>query len=321
MLARTELLLAGTARRRRRGRVRGGTFHSVAHRTLRQAAARLGLPEGFSRARRRRRRRCLDLVRERARARGRRRRAGSRARRTLLDLYSRAVNTSRPLSAVVADGARGRATRSTTFAAVCRAYVGAQARPGPARLRRPAAVLAGRRCSTTALGPRLRGAFDHVLVDEYQDVNALQVDVLRALRRDDDRLTVVGDDAQAVYGFRAADPRHLLDFDACSPARHDRARAQLPVVASRSSTSPTPWRRRARGVHRGAAGGAGARRRRAPSSCGAPTRTQQAVAVCEQMLAHREDGVAAEGAGGARPRRPPQRRCSSSSCRAAASRT
>ena len=50
------------------------------------------------------------------------------------------------------------------------------------------------------------GAFDHVLVDEYQDTNALQADILEALCPGGQGLTVVGDDAQAIYGFRAATP-------------------------------------------------------------------------------------------------------------------
>ncbi len=54
--------------------------------------------------------------------------------------------------------------------------------------------------------------FDHVLVDEYQDTNALQVAILRGLKPDGLGLTVVGDDAQAIYGFRAASVRNILDF-------------------------------------------------------------------------------------------------------------
>ena len=54
--------------------------------------------------------------------------------------------------------------------------------------------------------------FDHVLVDEYQDTSIVQADVLRALRSLDARITVVGDDAQAIYSFRAASVRNILDF-------------------------------------------------------------------------------------------------------------
>ncbi len=54
--------------------------------------------------------------------------------------------------------------------------------------------------------------FDCVLVDEYQDTNALQAEVLRALRPSGNGVTVVGDDAQSIYGFRAATVRNILDF-------------------------------------------------------------------------------------------------------------
>jgi DNA helicase-2/ATP-dependent DNA helicase PcrA len=63
------------------------------------------------------------------------------------------------------------------------------------------------------VGNELGAAYDHVLVDEFQDVNLLQVDILTGLRRNDSRLTIVGDDAQAIYGFRGASPRFLLDAD------------------------------------------------------------------------------------------------------------
>jgi len=54
--------------------------------------------------------------------------------------------------------------------------------------------------------------FDHVLVDEYQDTNALQAAILLALRPNGQGLTVVGDDAQSIYAFRAATVRNILDF-------------------------------------------------------------------------------------------------------------
>lgn len=48
--------------------------------------------------------------------------------------------------------------------------------------------------------------------DEYQDTNALQASILLGLKPDGAGLTVVGDDAQAIYGFRAANVRNILDF-------------------------------------------------------------------------------------------------------------
>jgi DNA helicase-2/ATP-dependent DNA helicase PcrA len=68
-----------------------------------------------------------------------------------------------------------------------------------------------------AAGPVLRGMFDAVLVDEYQDVNAVQASIVRLLQPDGKQLTCVGDDAQAIYGFRGADPAHLRQLTADYP--------------------------------------------------------------------------------------------------------
>jgi len=54
--------------------------------------------------------------------------------------------------------------------------------------------------------------FDHVLVDEYQDTNRLQASILLGLKPAGKGLTVVGDDAQSIYSFRAATVRNILDF-------------------------------------------------------------------------------------------------------------
>ena len=63
-----------------------------------------------------------------------------------------------------------------------------------------------------AVATEIRGCFDHVLVDEYQDTNRLQAEILMALRPDGSGLTIVGDDAQSIYSFRAATVRNILDF-------------------------------------------------------------------------------------------------------------
>ena len=66
--------------------------------------------------------------------------------------------------------------------------------------------------SDPALAGDIGGRFDHVLVDEYQDTNRLQSSILLALKPDGHGLTVVGDDAQSIYSFRAATVRNILDF-------------------------------------------------------------------------------------------------------------
>src|ERR1700730_10509402 len=63
-----------------------------------------------------------------------------------------------------------------------------------------------------ALAAQLAARFDHVLVDEYQDTNTLQAAILLRMKPDGRGLTVVGDDAQSIYSFRAATVRNILDF-------------------------------------------------------------------------------------------------------------
>lgn len=63
-----------------------------------------------------------------------------------------------------------------------------------------------------ALADEIGGKWDHVLVDEYQDTNRLQATILAGLKPAGRGLTVVGDDAQAIYSFRAATVRNILDF-------------------------------------------------------------------------------------------------------------
>ena len=60
---------------------------------------------------------------------------------------------------------------------------------------------------------KYRRIFRWVLVDEYQDTNRAQYRMLQLLTEEHRNLTVVGDDFQAIYGFRGADIRNILDFE------------------------------------------------------------------------------------------------------------
>jgi DNA helicase II / ATP-dependent DNA helicase PcrA len=58
----------------------------------------------------------------------------------------------------------------------------------------------------------ITGAYDHVLVDEYQDVNPGQIALIDHFVNDGVGLWAVGDDDQTLYSFRASDIRHILEF-------------------------------------------------------------------------------------------------------------
>jgi DNA helicase-2/ATP-dependent DNA helicase PcrA len=191
-------------------RVSGGTFHSVAHHTLRRHHAAVGLPEGFGVLDQSDSADLLDLVRSDLGILSGKRRLPKKA--TLATLYSRTVNTGVPLSEVMSDVTPWCAEHCDDVASLFRAFVMRKQALG--LLDFDDLLLFWRTAvQHDVLGKRLGAAYDHVLVDEFQDVNLLQLDILRALRQRDPRLTLVGDDAQAIYGFRGASPRYLLDAE------------------------------------------------------------------------------------------------------------
>ena len=105
--------------------------------------------------------------------------------------------------------------------------------------------------ASAAIAADVAARFDFVLVDEYQDTNALQAEILLKLKPDGRGLTVVGDDAQAIYGFRAATVRNILDFPSQfePPAAVLRARAELPLDPADPGRRQRGDRPGARGVH------------------------------------------------------------------------
>ena len=191
------------------GAVLGGTFHSVAHRFVRLHASALGLAPGFGVLDAGDAADVIDMIREEHGH------AQSKARfpkkSTLLDLYSRTVNAQRPLADVVTESFPWCEQHLETMAALFKAYTARKRKLGVLDL--DDLLVYWRALATDELiGPQMQDAFDHVLIDEYQDVNGLQVEIVRALRRERRDLTVVGDDFQAIYGWRSASPEHILQF-------------------------------------------------------------------------------------------------------------
>ncbi len=121
-----------------------------------------------------------------------------------------------------------------------------------------------------ALAQDVGARFDHVLVDEYQDTNRLQAAILLALKPDGSGVTVVGDDAQSIYSFRAATVRNILDFPAqfTPPARvvtlERNYRSTQPILdASNARDRPRPRALHQEPAHRPRVGGEAAARQRA----------------------------------------------------------
>jgi DNA helicase II / ATP-dependent DNA helicase PcrA len=206
MLQRTRSMVTMSGRS---GAVLGGTFHSVAHRFVRMHASALGLAAGFAVLDAGDAADLIDLIREEHGHAQSKQRFPRKS--TLLDIYSRTVNAQRTLSEVVAEGFPWCEDHVEAMAALFKAYTARKRALGALDLDDLLLywrALAG----DEVIGPAIERGFDHVLIDEYQDVNGLQVEIVRGLRRLSDNVTAVGDDLQAIYGWRAASAQHILDF-------------------------------------------------------------------------------------------------------------
>jgi DNA helicase II / ATP-dependent DNA helicase PcrA len=206
MLARAAAWFDGSS-----GRICGGTFHAIAHKIIRQHAESFSLPPQFTILDQGDATDLLDVLRPDHGLDG----TGQRAPRAAAcaDIYTRCVNTGRPVSEVVTAGFPWCKPFTAQLAALFRAYT-ARKRARNLLDFDDLLLLWQAALADPAAGPVLRGMFDAVLVDEYQDVNAVQASIVRLLQPDGKQLTCVGDDAQAIYGFRGADPAHLRQLTA-----------------------------------------------------------------------------------------------------------
>src|SRR3954452_20576321 len=178
-----------------------GTFHAIANRLLRQHAPEVGLDPAFTLLDREDAADLVDRLRhEQGLARTDRRfpRKG-----TCLAIYSAVVNTQEPLRDCLRAHFPWCLAWEEALRARFAAYVDAKA--ARAVLDYDDLLLYWFHFMTDASSAaRVGGRFDHVLVDEYQDTTTLQAEILRAMKPDGRGVTVVGDDAQAIYSFRAA---------------------------------------------------------------------------------------------------------------------
>ena len=189
----------------------GGTFHSVAYRLIRRHAGALGLGDGVTVIDTSDVADLIDVVREEIGLPTSGRRVPRKS--TLADIYSRTVNLQRPLSEVLVEHYPWCSSDQGEISQVMREVT---ARKRASQLLDYDDLLLYWQAAMrqAALAAAIAGSFDHVLVDEYQDVNALQVEIVAALHRNGVGVSVVGDDMQAIYGFRAASREHILSFPA-----------------------------------------------------------------------------------------------------------
>jgi DNA helicase-2/ATP-dependent DNA helicase PcrA len=215
-----------------------GTFHGIGARLLRDYAEQIGLDPGFTIHDREDSADLMNLVRHQLGLSKTESRFPMKG--TCLAIYSRAVNAELPLGEVLGGFYPWCAGWEKQLRELFALYV--EAKQTQNVLDYDDLLLYW---TQTMSDPRLAEdmgeRFDHVLVDEYQDTNRLQASILLALKPGGRGLTVVGDDAQSIYSFRAATVRNILDFpNAFSPAADiitlDRNyRSTQPILAAANS--------------------------------------------------------------------------------------
>jgi DNA helicase II / ATP-dependent DNA helicase PcrA len=186
-----------------------GTFHGIGARLLRDNADRIGLNPTFTIHDREDSADLMNLVRHKlgfSKTEGRFPTKG-----TCLAIYSRAVNAEMSLEDVLRVSFPWCSAWAAEMRELFGAYVETKQRQNVLDYD-DLLLYWAQAVSDPLIAEGFSGRFDHVLVDEYQDTNRLQASILLALKPTGQGLTVVGDDAQSIYSFRAATVRNILDF-------------------------------------------------------------------------------------------------------------
>ena len=186
-----------------------GTFHSIGARFLREYADDVGLASAFTIHDREDSADLMNLVRHDLGYSKTEKRFPAKG--TCLAIYSRAVNSEAALDEVLGSCFPWCAMWQAELRALFAQYVEAKQRQNVLDYD-DLLLYWAHMMQEPSIAQDVSQRFDHVLVDEYQDTNRLQASVLLALRPSGTGLTVVGDDAQSIYSFRAATVRNILDF-------------------------------------------------------------------------------------------------------------
>ncbi len=200
--------VAATSANRAASQVWGGTFHATANRLLRNYGQAAGLATGFTVLDQSDSTDLFGMVRadEGFGERGKR----FPRKETIANIYSRMVNSQAKLAAVLDTDFPWSADHAEDLKTIFTAYT--------ARKRRHQVLdyddmlLFWRGLLASSIGDTMRAMFDHILIDEYQDTNPIQADIIRGMCRPDTEVCAVGDDAQAIYGFRAATVANMWAF-------------------------------------------------------------------------------------------------------------
>jgi DNA helicase-2/ATP-dependent DNA helicase PcrA len=265
-----------------------GTFHAIGSRLLREYSERIGLDGAFTIHDREDSADLMNLIRhDVGLAKTKKRFPG---KKTCLDIYSRVVNTEAPLAEVLGANFPWCAGWENELKKLFARYVEAKQRQNV--LDYDDLLLCWAQMMQEGdIARDISSRFDHVLVDEYQDTNRLQASILLAMKPDGKGLTVVGDDAQSIYSFRAATVRNILDFPkqfkppACIITLDRNYRSTQPILAAANAVIDLAVERHRKNLR------SDRRSAQRPQLVAVRDETDQACYVAERVLEYREASI------------------------------
>jgi len=291
MLRRVDSLLSESDIQLRRGSsaggtVWGGTFHAVAVRLLRLHGREIGLDPEFTILDRGDAEDLMHACRTELSLGSGRRRFPQKG--TCMDIYSRCVNAREPLAEVLATRFPWCKDDAEDLARLFDAYT--DRKEVQHVLDYDDLLVFWHALLGSAAGDAVRARFEHVLVDEYQDTNVLQAEILSLLRPGGLGLTAVGDDAQAIYSFRAATVRNILEFEQRFPATsvvtlEQNYRSSAPILTATNALIAQAQERRDKALYTERVGGA------RPVLARCRDEAEQCDYVIERVLEQREGGT------------------------------
>ena len=208
-----------------------GTFHSIGARLLREYARRIGLKPSFTILDRSDAADLMNLVRHELDHSKKESRFPKKD--TCLSIYSLTVNSGAALDRILSTRFQWCAEWEDELRTLFAEYVKAKQRQNVLDYD-DLLLYWAELLNSKELAAEIGARFDHVLIDEYQDTNRLQAAILLRLKPDGRGVMVVGDDAQAIYSFRAATVRNILDF----PNRFNPPARVLKLEENYRSTQP-----------------------------------------------------------------------------------
>lgn len=265
----------------------GGTFHAIANRLLRTHSRAVGLARDFTILDQSDAEDMINVIRHEMNLSAREKRFPGKS--TCLAVYSRCVNGTETLPEVLQRYFPWCLTWQDELKSLFARYV--ERKQKNVVLDYDDLLLYWEQLAADPSFSRSMGQrFSHILVDEYQDTNPVQARILVGMRRFNPNITVVGDDAQSIYGFRGASVRNMLDFPRQFPGTtvitlDQNYRSRTPILETTNRVIAQARNRYTKNLWSSRSGG------QKPRLITCRDETEQDLFVVRTVLEHLEQGI------------------------------